>query len=983
MTRSFFNVTFGFICKAMVLSWLLLGIACQNKKPLDAFQIEPGFTLTRVAAEPLIKDPVDIKFNALGDALVLEMPGYPFEDKQSRIVLLKDDDGDGVFDRSQVFIENLQLANSFMPYKQGVLVAAPPYLLYVRDEDHDYHPEQVDTLMGGFSTGNLQHNYNAMTLGLDGWIYAANGGNDGAPYWWNDSTSTMDLRGQDFRFNPETKTMERLGESSGGFGLAMDDYDRVFETHNLTHISHLVFPDRYGKDQPLPVGHTLENIADHEENGLARIYPIGEQESRVNHPEQSGYFSGSCGIMFYGGGAFGPEYENTVWVADVVLNLLHVDRLEPNGASFTASRLLEKRDFLASSDRAFRPVNMTVGPDGNIYVVDMYRKVIEHPEWIPDEIQKTMDLEGGKTQGRIYRISKTGAKGAFNPAQFKTDSGLIQSLADRNQWVRKTAHGQLLDRPLEQEQLTDLRSMLGGTDKFPKLHALYLLANKDVLADADLAGLLSDADPGIQEAALIIAEQRIPVSKTIADAAIGLLHSNQARVRMQAALTLSTIDTKDMTYPRIEQGFITALNKASRLADDPWLVSAFALAAKHHPQQLFIALAKNEPLHTDLLAALAMHCAKTTKGLQTVLAELAEATMTASDRQRVVEQLNRIPLSVSGADLEPYISTLEGSADMGLLPGLAALRNSLELPPSPKFLKYSQEALQEVLEGSLTDSVRIQHLALLDLLPYREKSEVLFACLRNDQPLKLQEGALRQLARYPERVIGERVVAMWSALSPQTRSYASDLLLYIEVHHDVLLTGLENGSINIGEMNFDLERRRQLLWWTDNEDTKRRAELLFSDSGVSNRQVAIDSMQPALAMTGSPGRGADVFETVCSNCHRFGARGREVGPALTEIGRKSKETLLHDILDPNAAADPKYINHRLEMTSGQVHLGIVASETDQAITIRKMGGEEAVLDKAEIKSFRSLGASFMMEGLENSMTQQEMADLLAFLQSGD
>lgn len=184
-------------------------------------------------------------------------------------------------------------------------------------------------------------------------------------------------------------------------------------------------------------------------------------------------------------------------------------------------------------------------------------------------------------------------------------------------------------------------------------------------------------------------------------------------------------------------------------------------------------------------------------------------------------------------------------------------------------------------------------------------------------------------------------------------------------------------------MNFDLERRRQLLWWTENENTKRRAEKLFSDSGVTNRQEAIDKMKPALTLTGSATNGLKVFETVCGNCHQYGARGKEVGPVLTDIGRKSKETLMHDILDPNAAADPKYINHRLETTAGIVHIGIVAAETDKAITIKKMGGENVVVNKVDVKSFRSLGTSLMMEGLENSMTHQEMADLLAFLQSGN
>ena len=126
---------------------------------------------------------------------------------------------------------------------------------------------------------------------------------------------------------------------------------------------------------------------------------------------------------------------------------------------------------------------------------------------------------------------------------------------------------------------------------------------------------------------------------------------------------------------------------------------------------------------------------------------------------------------------------------------------------------------------------------------------------------------------------------MWKDLSPQTRRYSSDLLLYIESNHDALLTGLEKGIINIGEMNFDLVRRRTLLWWTDNEDTKRRAAKLFSDSGVTSRQEAIDKMKPALTLKGSTEHGANVFETICANCHVYGTRGKEVGPVLTEIAR--------------------------------------------------------------------------------------------------
>ncbi|WP_339704503.1 PVC-type heme-binding CxxCH protein [Algoriphagus aquimarinus] len=960
----------GFIC-----------LSCDQDSVPEGFQIEPGFLLERVADEPLIKDPVDLEFNELGDALVLEMPGYPFEDQQSRILVLKDENKDGVYEDKIVFIENLQLANSFMPYKKGLLVAAPPYLLFVRDDNQDYIPEKVDTLMGGFSTGNLQHNYNGLTMGLDNWIYAANGGNDGKPYWWDVPESQLDLRGQDFRFNLETKTVERLGESSGGFGLAMDEYGRVFETHNLEHISQLVFPDRYLQGRQTLKKHTLENISDHEENGLARIYPIGEQESRVNHPEQSGYFSGACGITYYGGGAFGADYDHTVWVADVVLNLIHVDKIKSNGAAFTASRVLEKRDFLSSSDRSFRPVNMSLGPDGGMYVVDMYRKVIEHPEWIPDEIEKTLDLEAGKDQGRIYRISKEGVKTQFNVDQFKTQEGLVKSLRHSNQWVRNTAHRLLIDQTLTNGTLDQLKAGLLAESDFAKLHSLWILSIKKELKEDALLAAMQDASPNIRESALLIAEQEMNSNPKFAEAGLVLLSDSDSRVRMQAALSLSTLEQEKLTELKSE--VLNAIQTAATLPSDDWNLAAFTLAAgTYAPDLLTTLLATPSPQIPDqFLSSLALASAKNENDAKTVLQALEDSDIQMSAKRQIIKQFTLGLEQVSSKDLEPYIQTLEKSGDLGLISELALLRSKLQLPTSPEFLKLSQAALTKVMDKSLPDSIRVQQLALIELLPYREKSAVLFQCLRNTEPLKLQENALRQLSTSNEKEIGEKIAGMWNELSPQTRRYASDLLLYIETHHDALLTGLENGTINIGEMNFDLERRRTLLWWTDNEDTKRRAEKLFTDSGVTNRQEAIDQMKPALALEGSVVNGGKVFESICANCHVYGTIGNEVGPVLTEIGRKSKETNLHDILDPNAAVDTKYINHRLETNAGVVHVGIVATETDQNITIKKTGGESVTINKSDVKVFRSLGTSLMMEGLENSMTQQELADLLAFLQN--
>jgi putative heme-binding domain-containing protein len=462
-----------------------------------------------------------------------------------------------------------------------------------------------------------------------------------------------------------------------------------------------------------------------------------------------------------------------------------------------------------------------------------------------------------------------------------------------------------------------------------------------------------------------------------------LVNDENQRVRMQAALTMGTVTNEIFTKYKAE--ILKALANASFADADDWNVAAITLAANQSAYELFaniISIEGKKPNET-LLASLALASGKTPVGMQAVLQGLQNLKLTSEAKSNIIRQMTKSASDQKPNALATIIQSLEKSGDINLVSELAALRKKIGLPPSPEFLTLSRAALKKVLDYTLSDSVRIQQMALIEFLPYKEKSEVLFSCLKNTEPMKMQEEALRQLGTYQEVEIGNRIVKMWQELGPQTRRLASDLLLDLNIHHDALLTGLENKTINIGEMNFDLERRRTLLWWTDDEKIKKRAEALFSDAGVTNRKEAMEKMKGALSLTGMSANGAKVFEAICSNCHIYGTAGKDVGPLLTEISRKSKELLLHDILDPNAVAETKYINHRVETKSGLALTGIVDVETDEFVIIKKMGGEKVTVQKSDIKKFSSLGTSLMMEGLEGSLSPQEMADLLAFLQEGN
>lgn len=974
----------GFIYKYhsvhLTILTLVLCVSCVTES-IDAppgFEIESGFQLELVASEPIIKDPVDIEFDENGDAYVLEMPGYPFEDSESRIIKLEDKDQDGIYDSGITYAEDLQLASSILPYKGGMLVAAPPYLLFVKDLDGDNKVDQRDTLLDGFSTGNLQHNYNGLSLGLDNILYAANGGNSGSPFWYGDSTAVLDLGWNDIKIDLENKKMERLGHTSGGFELAFDPWGRMYETHNLEHVSQLVFPATYMEGARLPLDNLLSNVSDHEENGLARIFPIGEQQSRVNHPEQSGYFSGACGVTYYGGGALGAEYENTVWVADVVLNLIHVDKIAEDGSKSIAMRVLSNNDFIASTDRSFRPVNMTVGPDGSMYVVDMYRDVIEHPEWIPDEMESKLDLEAGKDKGRIYKVSNKGRQPKLDFQKFSSEEGLLSLLSEKNQWLRNTAHRLLMEQSLSDATVAKLEDLCESNDPAERLHALWILHNKGKLTTAILAKSLNHESNGLQENALQIAESYM-TDQNILDQTIALLTDENQRVRMQAALAISTIDKKQFEVNR--NSIIEALNNASHLPTDLWNNMAITLASKWDQLDLFESVVSNEKINEELLQFLTISMTQEGKHTVEILDQINSKNLSAESKQNLVQAIaENIETNNTGQQFKKQILALENNASMPLLTSATLLRSKIGLAPSEEFVRMSKASRKAVLDQKLPNEERLNHLNVISLNSSKTNEEILFSLISNKEPIALQEAALAELWKSEDSNTGYQLVEKWPELGPQARRTVSDILLYKEVHHDALLAGLENQQINIGEMNFDLERRRTLLWWTDNEDTKRRAKALFTDAGVVNRKDVIHKMSPALTLAGDGIHGQELFDNLCGQCHLYGNRGQDVGPVLTEINRKSRESLMHDILDPNAAVDTKYINHKLETNDGAIHIGIVDSETDFEISIKKLGGSSVTVTKENVKSLSSLGSSMMPEGLEGNLAPQEMADLLAYLQ---
>jgi putative membrane-bound dehydrogenase-like protein len=516
---------------------------------LRHFHLAGELVVELVACEPQVSDPVAIRFDERGRMWVVEMHDYPHgpaegEQPTSRIRCLEDQDGDGFFETAHTFADALLFPTGLQPWRGGWIVTMSGRVIYLKDTDGDGRADQQEMWFSGFAEENSQLRANHPKLALDTQIYVANGlrggdvkavrGGQGEP---------ISIRNRDFRFDPLGEDFRAIS-GHGQFGLTFDDFGRRFVCSNRNPLQHVVIEDRYLQAHPnvaLPA--VVHDVAAFGEQ--SRLFPISRAwTTSTLHANQ---FTAACGVLIFRGQALGSNYQGNAFTCDPKGDLVHREIMRPHGGTFTSQPPHAKDgiEFLATTDEWFRPVNLEEGPDGALYIVDMYRAVIEHPQFMPDELKDRPDLRKGVEQGRIYRIRSPGPPLRVKLPDTLDQQQLVRWLQHDNAWHRETAARLLLESE-SPVAIDKLQAMAAQGDNPPgRAQALWLLARWNQLPDDLLARALADVDPGVREQALVLAETRLGDSPELRRMVLTKTSDVDGRVRFQAVLSLGAAQGAD------------------------------------------------------------------------------------------------------------------------------------------------------------------------------------------------------------------------------------------------------------------------------------------------------------------------------------------------------------------------------------------------------------------------------------------------------
>ncbi|MBN8821618.1 MULTISPECIES: c-type cytochrome [unclassified Spirosoma] len=469
-----------------VLAGFQFGSFNEPRFSLADYQIEDGFSLKLIASEPLLNAPVSMDFDNKGRMWVVEMIGYMpnlegigEEEPNGRIVILEDVNKDGVADRTKVFLDGLVLPRGLAHVYGGLLYVDGPKLWFVEIvNDKPGKKTLVDPVYA--EGGNVEHSSNGLMMNIDNWIYNAN---------------------YNFRYQRRNgKWIKEPTTDRGQWGITKDNFGRLYYNNNSTNLQgDYVLPNKVIRNK-----YFKPFAAEHQRLGNNRVYPIHQTSvNRGYQPgvlDEKGYLkdvTAACGPMVYRGGAFPEAYNLNAFVCVPEANLIKRNILEFKPMQTTARQAVEGKEFIASTDEGFRPVNLFTGPDGAMYIIDMHRGIIQHKAYISQYLTEQLankKLDTLQHAGRILKVTSNTAKPTPIPDLSKAASAqLVTLLGSPNGWLRDRSQ-QLLIQKKDLTIVNQLVALAKRNNEFLSgIHALYVLEGINALTFERLSSIINES----------------------------------------------------------------------------------------------------------------------------------------------------------------------------------------------------------------------------------------------------------------------------------------------------------------------------------------------------------------------------------------------------------------------------------------------------------------------------------------------------------
>ena len=942
---------------------------------LKSFQIRSGFHMELVAAEPLVYDPVAMAFDENGRLFVVEMRGYSERraDLIGAIRLLTDENGDGVFDSSHVYADGLAWPTAVACYDGGVFVGVPPDIVYMKDTDGDGKADRHEVVFSGFGLNNVQGLLNSFNWGIDNLIHGATSGSGATVVSANSPNDPpLVLSGRDFAIDAKTRRM--IAESGGAqHGLSFDDWGRKFVCHNSDHLIEIMFEDSYLARNPYysAPGPRKSIASDGPQAEVFRISPVepwrivrtrlrvkGIVEGPIEGGGRpSGYFTSATGVTVYRGDAWPAEYRGNVFVADVGSNLVHRKVLTRDGIAYRGDRADAGVEFLASTDNWFRPVQFANGPDGCLYVADMYREVIEHPDSLPPVIKKHLDLNSGYDRGRIYRIVPDGFEQPAIPRLGDMSAAaLAPLLAHANAWHAETAQRLIYERA-DREAVPELETLARGSGApTGRMRAMYALQSLGALSEDLVQAALHDPEPQLRRHAIRLAERLPEPSSALLDDVTALASDPDPDVRFQLAFSLGTLDAP--------QGLDALTRIALSDGADPWMTVALLSSLERGAGNVFQRL-----LSTDSFAD-----RPESAPLLRALARQVGASGGAIDTTELLHALDEMPDAYDALRRSLIVALLDGARDAGTA-GLARERIERSRSARATLDAMVNDSLRRAGDPGEPEQARVQAIETLAFASAERAMPVLSDVLRGTSGYAMQVAAIKAIMQFVEPSAGDRLIESIPQLPASTAHVALDAVFSRDAWVDELLAAAESGALDYASLPSTYRYRLQ----THRDGAVRAgAARLEAQHASPDVKAALDRLAGVAEETGRSSHGESIFNELCAQCHRVRGIGETVGPELAGVRDWDTERLLLSIVNPNAEINPQYTAYVIETNDGRDLSGILESETETSITLRMTGGSQSVL-KSQLRRSEQMTISLMPEGLTDGLDAQSVADLLAFI----